>query len=112
MKCLMGSLAMAAPLSAAACTSMGGEAQVTATSREHRRCGPDGRCSSTRIGRQWCAGAKLDAPQARRHAGVRRRDDRDKIGELIPGGGYMTRLFSKAVGKEGKVYVFNSAPAA
>ena len=34
-----------------------------------------------------------------------------KIGELIPGGGYMTRLFSKSVGKDGKVYLFNG-PAA
>lgn len=34
----------------------------------------------------------------------------EKIGELIPGAGYMTRLFSKAVGPTGKVYVFASAP--
>jgi len=34
----------------------------------------------------------------------------DKIGELIPGGGYMTRILSKAVGPAGKVYVFASAP--
>ncbi len=33
-----------------------------------------------------------------------------KVGELIPGQGYMTRLFSKAVGPTGKVYVFASAP--
>ncbi len=35
-----------------------------------------------------------------------------KIGELIPGGGYMTRVFSGAVGPAGKVYLFNSAPNA
>ena len=29
-----------------------------------------------------------------------------KIGEIIPGGGYFTRIFSKAVGPEGKVYAF------
>lgn len=35
-----------------------------------------------------------------------------KVGELIPGAGYMTRLFSKAVGPTGKVYLFNGPPAA
>lgn len=34
----------------------------------------------------------------------------EKIGELIPGGGYMTRILSKAVGPTGKVYVFASQP--
>ena len=33
-----------------------------------------------------------------------------KVGELIPGGGYMTRNFSKAIGPTGKLYVFASAP--
>src|SRR5258708_3663384 len=36
----------------------------------------------------------------------------EKIGELIPGGGYMTRLLSKAIGPAGKLYVFASAPVA
>ena len=36
----------------------------------------------------------------------------EKIGELIPGGGYMTRVFSKAIGPAGKLYAFNAAPAA
>lgn len=36
----------------------------------------------------------------------------EKIGELIPGAGYMTRLLSKAVGPTGKVYVFSAPPAA
>jgi predicted methyltransferase len=36
----------------------------------------------------------------------------EKVGELIPGAGYMTRLISKAVGPTGKVYVFASAPVA
>jgi predicted methyltransferase len=36
----------------------------------------------------------------------------DKVGELIPGGGYMTRILSKAVGPTGKVYVFASQPVA
>ena len=34
----------------------------------------------------------------------------EKVGELIPGGGYMTRILSKAVGPTGKVYVFASQP--
>lgn len=34
----------------------------------------------------------------------------DKVGELIPGGGYMTRLLSKAVGPAGKVYLFSGPP--
>ena len=36
----------------------------------------------------------------------------ERIGELIPGGGYMTRLFSKSIGSTGKLYVFASAPVA
>src|SRR5690606_4798933 len=34
----------------------------------------------------------------------------DKVGELIPGGGYMTRVLSKSVGPTGKVYLFNGPP--
>lgn len=34
----------------------------------------------------------------------------DKIGELMPGGGYFTRIFSKAVGPAGKVYAFAGPP--
>lgn len=33
-----------------------------------------------------------------------------KVGELIPGGGYFTRIFSKAVGPQGKVYAIISPP--
>jgi predicted methyltransferase len=36
----------------------------------------------------------------------------DKVGELIPGGGFMTRVFSKSVGASGKIYLFNGPPAA
>jgi predicted methyltransferase len=36
----------------------------------------------------------------------------EKVGELIPGGGYMTRLFSKAIGPSGRLYVFASQPVA
>lgn len=35
-----------------------------------------------------------------------------KVAELLPGGGYFTRLLSKAVGGQGKVYVFGRAGAA
>ena len=34
----------------------------------------------------------------------------EKIGELIPGGGYMTRILSKAVGPKGHVYLFSGPP--
>jgi predicted methyltransferase len=34
------------------------------------------------------------------------------VAEMIPGGGYFTRIFSKAVGPTGHVYLFNNAPAA
>jgi predicted methyltransferase len=33
----------------------------------------------------------------------------DKVGDLLPGRGYFTRLFSKAVGPNGKAYAFNSS---
>lgn len=35
-----------------------------------------------------------------------------KVGDMISGGGYFTRLFSAAVGPEGHVYGLNGAPAA
>jgi predicted methyltransferase len=35
----------------------------------------------------------------------------DKVAELLPGGGYFTRLFSKAVGATGHVYALVPAPA-
>lgn len=36
----------------------------------------------------------------------------DKIGELMPGGGYFTRVLSKTVGDKGVVYAMAPAPAA
>lgn len=36
----------------------------------------------------------------------------DKVGELIPGAGFMTRVLSKSVGPTGHVYLFNGPPAA
>lgn len=33
-----------------------------------------------------------------------------KVGEIIPGGGYFTRIFAKAVGPKGKVYAIVSPP--
>jgi predicted methyltransferase len=35
----------------------------------------------------------------------------DRIAEISPGGGYFTRLLSKAVGSEGRVYAFGLRPA-
>ena len=34
----------------------------------------------------------------------------DKVADFIPGGGYFTRIFSKAVGPKGKVYAVINAP--
>jgi len=36
----------------------------------------------------------------------------DQVAELLPGGGYMTRLFSKIVGPSGHVYALVPAPSA
>jgi len=36
----------------------------------------------------------------------------DKVADYIPGGGYFTRIFSKAVGPKGKVFVVMNPPAA
>jgi predicted methyltransferase len=36
----------------------------------------------------------------------------DKVGELMPGGGYFTRILSKTVGPNGVVYAMGPAPAA
>jgi predicted methyltransferase len=58
-----------------------------------------------------CTGVKLDA--FRKPAAMLAFSEvrpGQKVGELIPGAGYMTRLFSKAVGPTGKVYVFTPAP--
>lgn len=33
----------------------------------------------------------------------------DKVADLLPGGGYFTRIFAKAVGDKGKVYAINPA---
>jgi predicted methyltransferase len=34
----------------------------------------------------------------------------DKVADFIPGGGYFTRIFAKAVGAKGKVYAVTNAP--
>lgn len=114
---LMGSMAIAALL-AAACQTMGA-AQVSATSPNivaavaDKARPNDAAFDAGCIGQaNPCAGVKLDP--FRKPADMLAFGEVKpgmKIGELIPGGGYMTRLFSKAVGKDGKVYLFNG-PAA
>jgi predicted methyltransferase len=101
---LMRSLAVAALLATAACQTMG-EAPVTASTEN-------------------IVAAVADAarPQADKDRDANRKPAEmvafgevrpgDKVGELIPGGGYMTRILSKAVGPTGKVYVFASQPVA
>ncbi|MBK8839637.1 MAG: class I SAM-dependent methyltransferase [Hyphomonadaceae bacterium] len=100
---LMRSLAVAALLATAACETMGGGAPVTATSANI-----------------VAAVADPARPQADKDRDVNRKPAEmvafgevqpgDKVGELVPGGGYMTRILSKAVGPTGKVYAFASAP--
>ncbi len=101
---LMRSLAVAALLATAACQTMG-ETPVTASTEN-------------------IVAAVADAarPQADKDRDANRKPadmvafgevrPGDKVGELIPGGGYMTRILSKAVGPTGKVYVFASQPVA
>mgnify|MGYP000923067564 CR=1 FL=1 len=101
---LMRSLAVAALLATAACQTMG-EAPVTASTEN-------------------IVAAVADAarPQADKDRDANRKPadmvafgevrPGDKVGELVPGGGYMTRILSKAVGPTGKIYVFASQPVA
>lgn len=77
-----------------------------------------GACASTGggAGGGYAAAAVADAgrPQADKERDVHRKPAEmlalagikpgSKVGELIPGGGYFTRIFSKAVGPKGKVY--------
>ncbi len=102
---LMRSLAIAALLATSACTTMGGEAPVTAASENIVAAVND-----------------VARPQADKDRDGNRKPAEmvafgevrpgDKVGELIPGAGYMTRILSKAVGPTGKVYVFASQPVA
>ncbi|MEO0982093.1 MAG: methyltransferase [Pseudomonadota bacterium] len=59
-------------------------------------------------------------PEDQRAADVRRKpgemlafaeiEPGDVVGDFVPGGGYFTRIFSKAVGPDGKVYAFTPDP--
>ena len=99
---LMRSLAVAALLATAACTTMG-EAPVTASAENI-----------------VAAVADPARPQADKDRDANRKPadmvafgevrPGDKVGELVPGGGYMTRILSKAVGPTGKIYAFASQP--
>lgn len=99
---LMRSLAVAALLATAACQTMG-EAPVTASAENI-----------------VAAVADPARPQADKDRDVNRKPAEmvafgevrpgDKVGELVPGGGYMTRILSKAVGPTGKIYAFASQP--
>lgn len=100
---LMRSLAVAALLATAACQTMASEPPVTAMSANIvAAVGDAGR------------------PQADKDRDVNRKPAEmvafgevrpgDKVGEMIPGGGYMTRILSKAVGPTGHVYLLNGPP--
>ena len=102
---LISSLAIAAVLATAACQTTAAQAPPTATSAN-------------------IVAATADAarPQADKDLDADRKPAEmlafgevkpgEKIGELIPGGGYMTRNFSKAIGPTGKLYLFSGPPAA
>lgn len=104
-KNLMMSLAVVALLGVAACETMsgGGETAVTA--------------SSANI---VAAVADPARPQADKDRDANRKPadmtafgevrPGDKVGELVPGAGYMTRVLSKSVGPSGHVYLINSPP--
>lgn len=105
---------------AAACQTAGGGMKVSPTSANivgaiaDKARPNDAAFDASCIGQaNPCAGVKLD--QFRKPAEMLAFGEVRpgmKIGELIPGAGYMTRLFSKAVGRQGQVYAFNGpAPA-
>ena len=99
---LMRSLAVAALLATAACQTMG-EAPVMASAENI-----------------VAAVADPARPQADKDRDVNRKPAEmvafgevrpgDKVGEMIPGGGYMTRILSKAVGPMGHVYLLSGPP--
>ncbi len=99
---LMRSMALAALLGAAACQTMAApaptasSAHIVAAIADPARPAADSERDVNRKPAEMIAFGEV-APG-------------DKIGELIPGGGYMTRILSKATGPAGKVYVFASAP--
>lgn len=99
---LMRSLALAALLGAAACQTVAmpaptaSSAHIVAAIADPARPAADTARDADRKPAEMIAFGELTPG--------------DKIGELIPGGGYMTRILSKAVGPAGKVYVFASAP--
>ena len=113
---LMRGIALAALLSIGACQTM--ESAPTATSpwivsaiADPARP-QDAAFAASCVGAENpCVGVKLDA--FRKPAEMLAFGEVKpgmKIGELIPGAGYMTRLFSKAVGASGHVYLFNGPP--
>ena len=99
---LMRSLALAAVLGAAACQTAAmpaptsGSAHIVAAIADPARPAADSERDVNRKPAEMVAFGEVMPG--------------DKIGELIPGGGYMTRILSKAVGSTGKVYVFAGAP--
>jgi predicted methyltransferase len=99
---LMRSMALAAVLAVAACQTMAApaptasSAHIVAAVADTARPAADTERDANRKPAEMIAFGEVQPG--------------DKIGELIPGGGYMTRILSKAVGPTGKVYVFASQP--
>lgn len=117
---LMGSIAFAALLGVAAC---GGETPAADAPAEPVATAPETpapaavTASSPNIVAA-IADAARPATDTERDANRKPADmlafgevtEGDKVGELIPGGGYITRIMSKAVGPTGKVYLFSGPP--
>lgn len=115
---LMRSMAFAAMLGMAAC----GEQSPEATAPEQPAAQPEAAAPAITASSANIVDAIADP--ARPPADVERDANRkpadmlafgevapgDKVGELIPGGGYVTRIMSKAVGPEGRVYLFSGPP--
>lgn len=101
-KTLMTTLAMAALLGATACQTAeapaptAGSAHIVSAVADAGRPAADTERDANRKPAEMLAFAEIQPG--------------NKVGELIPGGGYMTRILSKAVGPTGKVYLFSGPP--
>lgn len=110
---IFAGLVSALALSAAGCSMMGGGDKSSASA------GPANKGSSTSAAFIVAALADPARPQADKDRDDARKPGEmlafanvkpgQKIGELIPGGGYFTRIFAKAVGPSGKVYAISNA---
>lgn len=115
---LMGSIAFAALLSVAACGEPAATPEATPEPVAEAPPAPVAVTASSANIVAAIADAARPATDTERDANRKPADmlafgevtEGDKVGELIPGGGYITRIMSKAVGPTGKVYLFSGPP--